>query len=368
MNTNTKHFSRCKVQQRSLRSNTLRGKQSGLTLIEIMIAITLSLFLMGGLIQIVIGNKQTYKVQDAMARVQENGRFSLHFLTKDIRMAGFMGCSNSRGGLTVTNNVEPADFGANAGAVDAAVGAYDGTSAILGYSYTGGALDAELTAMGLTAGGNEGDVMANSDILFIRRAASCPGGGVLSHNNNSASMQIQDNASCEIQQNDIVMVSNCQYADIFGVTNVVNAMGASAGDTISHGANLNIGPQLAGGYGPDSFIYRMKSEVYYIGVGASGEPALFKRDLRIGTLTSNELVEGIESLTLLYGEDRDDDGAADIYVDVGSVLDMEKVVSIRLTSEARTLQDNIATSVNADGDQRIRRNFTTTIGIRNRIS
>ena len=160
------------------------------------------------------------------------------------------------------------------------------------------------------------------------------------------------------------MVTNCESADIFGVTNDTST-GPSG--TVTHAANLNLTPQLAGSYGADSLVLNMKSEIYYIGVGASGEPALFKRDLDIGVLTSNELVEGIEDMTLLYGEDRNGTGTADIYVAAASVIDMENVVSIRVTMTSRTLEDNIATTTN-NGDKRIRRSFTTTVGIRNRIS
>jgi len=353
--------------------NLTTNKQAGLTLIEIMIAITLSLFLLGGLLQLVSSNKQTYRVQDAMARVQENGRFSLHFLSKDIRMAGFMGCSNTSGGLTVTNNVKATAYSA---AAYTAGGDFDGNSAVVGLSYTTGTLPTELSSLGFVADGSEGSIMPNTDALFLRRAESCPGGKVAEHNNNttggnSAQMKIEDNSICNIQQDDIVMVSNCETADIFGVSNVVNSSGGgSPHDTIAHGANKNNAPPtLSNGYGADSFLFKMKSEVYYIGVGASGQPALFKRELAIGALNNQELVEGIEGMTILYGEDRGSlDGTADAYVTAANVFDMENVVSIRITATARTLEDNIATTESADNDYRIRRSFTTTIGIRNRIS
>ncbi len=338
------------------------NKQAGLTLVEIMVAITLSLLLLGGLLQIVVGNQQTYKVQDAMARVQENGRFSLHFLSKDIRMAGFMGCSNTSGGLTVSNNVDPSKF-TNSDEVSAAINAFTGDSAILGYSYTTGTLPTEIATLGLVADGSEGSIMENTDVLFLRRAESCPGNGVTSHNNNSAQIFF-DNRFCEIQKDDIVMVSNCETAELFGITNNITEDGT---DNAAHAANLNVNPKLQNGYGADSYIFKMKSEIYYVGVGESGQPALFKRELKIGALTNKELVEGIEDMTILYGEDRDADGTADAYVTAANVNDMEAVVSIRITATARTLEDNIASTTN-NGDKRIRRDFTTTIGIRNRIS
>ncbi|NOX76094.1 MAG: prepilin-type N-terminal cleavage/methylation domain-containing protein [Gammaproteobacteria bacterium] len=63
-----------------------RIKQQGMTLIEVMISITISLVLLAGVLQIFASNKATYRVQDAMARVQEGGRFAIHFLTKDLRV------------------------------------------------------------------------------------------------------------------------------------------------------------------------------------------------------------------------------------------------------------------------------------------
>ena len=61
----------------------------GYTLLELMIAMSLGLILVGGAIQILISNKQTFSMTDAMGSTEEGGRFSMHFLTEDIRMAGY---------------------------------------------------------------------------------------------------------------------------------------------------------------------------------------------------------------------------------------------------------------------------------------
>ena len=66
--------------------------QTGLSLIEIMIALLIGAFLIGGVLQIFIGSKQTYRMQEALSRLQENGRFAMDFLAKDIRMAGYREC------------------------------------------------------------------------------------------------------------------------------------------------------------------------------------------------------------------------------------------------------------------------------------
>ena len=68
------------------------NKQSGFSLIEIMIALVIGLFLLSGILQIFSASQQTYRMQGNLARLQENGRFALNFLVHDIRMAGYWGC------------------------------------------------------------------------------------------------------------------------------------------------------------------------------------------------------------------------------------------------------------------------------------
>ncbi|PAU55674.1 PilW family protein [Pseudomonas indica] len=66
----------------------------GLSLVELMVAMALSLIIGAAVIQMFLASKSSYRLQDSMARIQENGRFAVGFLAKDIRMAGFMGCGN----------------------------------------------------------------------------------------------------------------------------------------------------------------------------------------------------------------------------------------------------------------------------------
>lgn len=64
-------------------------KQQGLSLIELMISITLGLVLLGAAIQVMITNGRTFRINDDVSRVQENGRIALDILTKDLRLAGY---------------------------------------------------------------------------------------------------------------------------------------------------------------------------------------------------------------------------------------------------------------------------------------
>ncbi len=65
-------------------------QQQGLTLIEIMVALLIGAFLLAGVIKIFIVNKQTYRVQENLSRMQENGRFAMDYLSRYIRLAGYI--------------------------------------------------------------------------------------------------------------------------------------------------------------------------------------------------------------------------------------------------------------------------------------
>ena len=70
--------------------SSIRSRQQGLTLIEIMVALLIGAFLLAGVIQIFIVNKQTYRVQENLSRMQENGRFAMDYLSRYIRLAGYV--------------------------------------------------------------------------------------------------------------------------------------------------------------------------------------------------------------------------------------------------------------------------------------
>lgn len=61
----------------------------GFTLIELMVTMVLSLFLMGGAILMYLSVQSTYDDIDRISRMQENIRFASDYLVRDIRNAGF---------------------------------------------------------------------------------------------------------------------------------------------------------------------------------------------------------------------------------------------------------------------------------------
>lgn len=63
--------------------------QAGLTLVELMVAMVLGLLLTAAVIQVFAGSRSSNTVQGGMSRLQENARFALDALGRDIANAGF---------------------------------------------------------------------------------------------------------------------------------------------------------------------------------------------------------------------------------------------------------------------------------------
>jgi len=63
--------------------------QQGFSLVEIMVALVLGLVLLGGTITLYASSKDSYRLQENIAGMQENARFAIHALRRDAEMAGF---------------------------------------------------------------------------------------------------------------------------------------------------------------------------------------------------------------------------------------------------------------------------------------
>jgi type IV pilus assembly protein PilW len=57
-----------------------------------MVAITLGLVLTAAALSIFLSNRQSYEVTETLSRLQENARFGLDSMIRDLRAAGYFGC------------------------------------------------------------------------------------------------------------------------------------------------------------------------------------------------------------------------------------------------------------------------------------
>jgi len=70
----------------------MNGRSRGFGLIELMIALVISLIVVLGVVQIFIAAKNTYVSQNAAAVMHEDARFALSKMVQEIRMVGMFGC------------------------------------------------------------------------------------------------------------------------------------------------------------------------------------------------------------------------------------------------------------------------------------
>jgi type IV pilus assembly protein PilW len=262
----------------------VQGEQ-GFSLIEVMIALVIALILTIAIGQVFLGNKQTYKTQEDLARMQEDARFVIENMSRAIRLAGYKG-----NGSTVV--------------------------------FPNPVLD-----------GTDSGTSTGSDTLIVRYAGSS-------------------------------LLSNVLTAD------------GSVIDCLGNGVPLNT----------------ISFNQYYIAndPANNNEPTLFCDTTDDGVQNGTALIPGVESMQILWGEDTDADSAPNYYVPVGSVANKGNVVVLRISLLMRTFNqvgvavdgktyqhfgadypnyatDNGASFV-APADLRIRRFFSTAVGLRNRLN
>jgi len=328
------------------------SNQKGLSLIELMVAMVIGLILIAGVVEIYVNSKQTYRNQDALSRLQENGRYSLDILTTNIRPAGFSGCGNIAAvePVVIADPPVPTTFGS--------------ASAVTGYEYSGSSWDATLPT-------ELGTVVTNTDVITVARSGDCGAklAGNLSPSN--ANIQVDSNNSCGFAQGDVLMISDCEAADVFRVVN--NPTSGGSIQTVTHSSGGNNANRLSKIYQTDAEVLIFSSETYFIRNGVSGIPALWVLDNTTATGTNNplELVEGVDSLQVDYGIDEGVDSVPDRYVGAGTAkANWDKVVAVRLTLLLRTIEHVQAADTTFDGVTYsggfLRQEFQATIKLRNR--
>jgi len=327
---------------------TTKKSQQGLTLIEVMIAVVLGIFILTGIIQLFSSNLQHYRLQESLSRLQENGRFAINLITQDIRTAGYMGCIPTD--QTIINLLLPADT-------------YEVTDFIIGSeAISDSAWSPTLATTGITAT----SALGGSDIITIRKSTSVVGGSITNHAAAADNVTVTDSSNFSVA--DIVLAENCNQATVFKISAI-----SMAGE-IAHDTGSNTSADLAQTY-EDGLLYKLLSRTYFIRNNAIGFPSLYRKDR--DNANSEELIEGIESIQVLYGEDTDSTGSPNAYLTAENVTDMNDVISIKISLVARTVEDDLASApipytifgvTITPTDLVIRRVFSTTITIRNNLS
>lgn len=375
----------------------------GFSLVELMVAITLGLVLTAGMVQLFNSTKVTFNTNEALARVQENGRFAMERLKREIREAGTNGFCAGR--LDIRNHLD----------TDATLDdilqfrrpligwEYDGTGR--GDSYP---IPADLTPPANTNDWTATDIgdlpssidnfVPGSDVLMMRRMEPLPGVTADPGNNIGGAISLQIDTGLTgtnghgLANNPPVLVTDCATgADLFQVTNNEN------GNSFPCGGGGNPEPGNVGGgcdwtiaYRDNMQAFKVQISLFYVGMSDRGDPGLYVADLSRdqNDIQTQEVVEGVENMQVLYGFSRaapDGDGqSVDTWLTAdeipsdgfGQVIALRLALLMRSPENADTDRTNqsfdlfdednqVSMTLNTTGDGRIRHPFSTALALRN---
>lgn len=154
--------------RRYIESSGRRGKAGGFSLIELMVAVLIGLFVVAGLINLFIANRRAYQVQSGNNFLQENLRVAADRIGWSLRMAGFWG-GNPAASVVVDSSatgVITAKGNCNASWATAVSPTITGGGAVYGYD---GAASFPIDAACI---GDAANYVKGSDVLVIRYADS----------------------------------------------------------------------------------------------------------------------------------------------------------------------------------------------------
>jgi type IV pilus assembly protein PilW len=293
-----------------------RRRQTGLSLIELMVAITIGLFLLLGLVAVFANSNRAHMDLSRASQQIENGRFAVQLMTDDVSLAGFYG----RYALQL-----PVP-GALPDPCEIATMATLRTGAALPIQGYDAPASSPITAC-LPAANHR----AGTDILVVRRADSATTAmGSLA----AEQVYVQANADPTVSANPVI------------------ALGTAANFMLVNKDGLTAAP-----------IRKYHVHIYFVApcsipsgggtvcTGASDDggnpiPTLKRLELAIDPADNTRkmylvsLVEGIENLQVDYGVDSDTDGVPNgPYVAApASVVDWSNVVAVRVNLLARNLE------------------------------
>ena len=289
--------------------------QWGVSLIELMVALVIGLFLILGAVTVFNQSRNTYRASEGVARLQEVGRLAMDVVETDLRMANFWGMSN-RADYIVNRagpgQPPPAAFSSTQQTNSAVCGT---TSAPSNYfvinldEYIGGANNAYT----LTCAAN--NYQGGTDTLWLRRANS----------NQPAAMS-----------------ATRIYLQTSRVQGTLFVPDASC-------LNPSVQACIPADYLPPASLSReLEAHIYYVSSQSTNRndvPALRRKRFANANGTAGqafideEIVPGVEDLQVRFGVDVDGDTNIDQYVNPGAVPANARVVSaqvwLRIRAEER---------------------------------
>ncbi len=396
---------------------TIRNRMSGLSLVELMVALAISVLLLMGVVALFVSSRTSYETTERLSRIQENGRFALDQLAVDVRATGFNDCSRALPGskavnyrLNVTQNPFPPPLPGEEPEPDPDVAVvlpdprWNFAQPVFGIESTG---DEFVLPAGMSLADLDLEPVANpaGDILVLR----VPNREVRSMELRMPQTQGFDPLTVRhfdpvpFQVGDTVMVSDCEARAYFQVTSYNPGTGevghavAAAADGGSSGVDRpgNRSSTFIHAFKNGATIVPISTMIYYLAPSRDNDPAVVddpdRRDeLRMslyrktgGAARSDEIAEGIERMEVRFGVDEDPvDTRVDTYVAADEVEDWNAVMTVQIALLARA-PDEFGTDRDAQtyvmlsgeeeivvgpfNDRNLRKVFTATLALRNQV-
>ncbi len=317
-------------------------KQSGFTLVELMVAMTLGLILSAAMVGVFTTNQTAVRTTDELSRMQESIRLSFEFMAREIREAGSTVCAKNLSVVNVLNNADTVWWSTWG-------------DAVRGY-------DASQAFSGVAIGDSVSERLAGTDAIQLLSGSGMDTLTIVDHVPSSAQFKLNTTAH-GIVDDDIVMACDYSQASIFQITNA-----SDASETMVHNTGTGSVGNCTKGlgiprncttngtpyeYSPHSQLVRLNATAWYVGLGSNGRPSLY-RATRSG---AQEIAPGVTSLDIQYLVA----DAAD-YVDATAVVDWGSVIAVRLQITVESESENANTNGGA-----LTRNFEHIVAVRSRV-
>ena len=319
----------------------VRRPQQGVSLVELMIAITLGLVAVGGAGTIYLANRQSFAQVEGLARLEESARFAADLLSRDVREAGGVACGGS---LIQENVVNSNEWWKN------------WSSGLKGYD---GATVLPAKAVGTSAG----DRVAGTDALVIWSASTASPSTIVGFSGGGGSA-ITFSVTPDQTLGAGYVFTACDGARVATFTLL-----SPASDEV---ATLEV---LTNSLATGGFVNQLNASAWYVGVGSrsSSVNSLYRVVLSMSSgspaTTTQEMVEDVSALTVGYLVG-DGVGAPDVaatsYVSAASVTDWSKVIAARFNLTVTT-QDRVGVAGNNGARTAISRNVPFTVSIKRRL-
>ena len=279
----------------------------GVSLIELMIALVIGLLLTLGIIQIFHASRTAYALSEALARNQENSRFAFDYLEPDFRMAGHYGCINDQSQLRTTNafknNMDSEIANGQKTALNFAISiqGYEAIQTGPGATVTLGSAAAGWLPQNPPPEIVQLNPLAGSDIIVLRFMNSASSGVTQILTSTDTTQFLVPTSQWDsliidgVNSPVLFGISDCNNVDFFRASSVQARAGVITTNT----------PISRYGERPtaQTRLSRAESLVYYIANNENQQPSLFRARYNGTTYVREELIEGVESMQILYGQD-----------------------------------------------------------------